>query len=145
MLYESKINLSVQKDILRVNPQFHGRPRFDCVLIQAHQDDYIFARLLQVFTITYQTRRHSLALVLPFDNRIPLLNRGRDRDLRFTRVISRPRSTCVVIDVETIIRGALIVEDYGADLGNSFIIVDVVDADMWWRMKSVKLAYKVAL
>lgn len=129
VFYESSIDWSLQHNILRVNPNFHNRPRNDYVLIQAHVDDYIFAQLLQIFSIQYKDRMHHLALILPMDNPVPLLNRGRDRDLQFTRVIARPRSSCVLVDVETVVRGALIVRDY---------------SDLWWRMKSIKLAQKVA-
>ena len=78
------------------------------------------------------------------DNPVPLLNRGRDRDLRFTRVVARPRSTCVLVDVETIVRGALLVRDYSSQHPDEHIVLDVIDTDLWWQMKSIKLAQKVA-
>lgn len=144
MFYKSSIDCSIQHNILRVNPNFHNQPRNDYVLIQAHEDDYTFAQLLQMFSIKYKDRTHHLALIWPMDHPVPLLNRGRDRDLRFTRVVARLRSSCVLVDIETIVRGALLVKDYASQFPDEHIVLDVIDADLWWRMKEIKLAQKVA-
>lgn len=48
------------------------------------------------------------------------------------------------MDVETVVRGALIVRDYSAQHLDEHIILDVIDTDLWWRIKSIKLAQKVA-
>lgn len=76
---------------------------------------------------------------------MPILGRGRDKALRFTRVVARARSSCVVVEMETIIRGALLVKDYSSEYSSEHIVLEVVDPDMWWRMKSIKnnLAHKI--
>lgn len=84
-----------------------------------------------------------MALILPMDATLPLLNCPHDRDLHFTCVNARPRSSCVVVDLETVICGALLVEDYGAPLSNEYIVIKEIDADLWWRMKLMELAQKV--
>ncbi|KJA13371.1 hypothetical protein HYPSUDRAFT_151670 [Hypholoma sublateritium FD-334 SS-4] len=143
VFFESMADWSIQSDILRAHPNFHHRPRYDHIILQAHKDDYVFAQLLKLFSIAVNEQTFNLALVLPLDGKIPLLNRGRDQDLRFTRIISRPRSASVVIDIDTIVRGALVVKDHGAELPNSHIVLDVIDSDFWLRMKSIKLAHNV--
>lgn len=97
-----------------------------------------------MFGINYEGVDYHMALILPFDNPVPNTGRGRDRKLRFTRIAARGRSSCVIVDMEKIIRGALVVKCYGAQLENEFIVLDTVDADIWWRMKSIKLAHNIA-
>jgi hypothetical protein len=138
----------MKSNILRINPNFHGNDRHDYVLIKAGELDCFFAQLLYVFGITYKDETYHLALILPMDNPVPVMGRGRDRKLRFERVIARPPLRSAVVSINTIIRGALLVKDYGASPETSksgHIVVDSIDADIWWRMKSIKLARNVKL
>jgi len=91
----------------------------------------MLAQLLKVFGITFRGQQYYMALVLPFDRPIPLLNRQRDKDLRLTRVRSRKRSESAVVDTETIIRGALLTEEY--DYPDEYFVLDAIDDDFWWR------------
>jgi len=131
----------VWTDILRAHPQFHGRPRYDYVLIKVSDTQCMLAQLLELFGIAFRGKQYYMALILPFDRPIPLLNRRRDNDLRLTRVRSRKRSESAVVDTETIIRGALLTEEY--DHPGEHFVVDAIDDDFWWRMKSVKLAQNI--
>jgi len=101
----------------------------------------MLAQLLEVFGITFRGRVYYMALILPFDRPIPLLNRRRDKDLRLTRVRSRKRLESAVVDTETIIRGALLTQEY--DHPDEYFVLDAVDDDFWWRMKSVSLAQNI--
>ena len=113
--------------------------------MQTSVAEVIFAQLLYMFMYTHNSRDFYMALVHPMDNPVPLSDRGRDRALRFTRVVARARSTCVVVELATIVQGTLLVKNYDAQIPNSeYIVLDVIDADMWWRMKSISLAHKVA-
>lgn len=130
-------------DILRTNPHFHGRPRYDYVLLHAAADTFIFGQLLYTFGTIHNQSTYKMALVLPMD--IPIIqsenvNRKSDQDLRLKRIQARPRSGAVVIDLDSIVRGALLVKAYGAQYDDEYIVVDAIDADMWWRMKTIKLA-----
>jgi len=87
-------------DILRVNPHFHGHMRYDYILIKVNNNCCMFGQLLEVFGITFRGRKYYMALVIPFDRPVPLLNRRRDKDLRLTRVRSRRRSQSVIVDTE---------------------------------------------
>jgi hypothetical protein len=101
----------------------------------------MLAQLLEVFGITFRAKEYYMALILPFDRPIPLLNRRRDKDLRLTRVRSRKRLESAVVDTETIIRGALLTQEY--DHPDEYFVLDAVDDDFWWRMKSVSLAQNI--
>lgn len=148
MFYESTIDWELKFNILRINPNFHNNDRHDYVLIKAGETDCFFAQLLYVFGIEYQGNTYQRALILPMDVPVPVQGRVRDRKLRFRRVIARPYSRSVLIDINTIIRGALLVKDYGAPLETSksgHIVVESIDADIWWRMKTINLAHNVQI
>jgi hypothetical protein len=101
----------------------------------------MFAQLLEVFGITFRAKEYYMALILPFDRPIPLLNQQRDKDLHLTRVRSCKRLESAVVDTETIIRGALLTREY--DHPDEYFVLDAVDDDFWWRMKSVSLAQNI--
>ena len=42
-------------------------------------------------------------------------------------------------------RGALLTKDYGVEVGDEYIVMEVVDNDLWWRMKSVSLGTNIRL
>ncbi|KAF9470067.1 hypothetical protein BDN70DRAFT_902412, partial [Pholiota conissans] len=141
--YESVINWQITTDILRTNECFHNRPRYDFVLLQASKKDFIFAQLLYTFGVTFNECIYQMALILPMDKPIVQsknLFHKLDIDLRFKRLRSRPRSGTAVIGLDSLIRGAVLIEAYGCKNNDEFIVMDVVDADMWWRMKTIKLA-----
>jgi hypothetical protein len=48
-----------------------------------------------------------------------------------------------VVDTETLIRGALLTSEH--DSPGEFFVLDAIDDDFWWRMKSVNLTYNVNL
>jgi hypothetical protein len=52
-------------DILRVNPNFHGRPRYDYVLV--NESLSMLAQILSLFSIDYQGKSYHMALILPMD------------------------------------------------------------------------------
>lgn len=86
-----------------------------------------------------------MALVKPFDQPfnpgdVPQLTRFKDQQLGFTRLRRRVGhvDTTAVVSIESIVRGALIVEDFGCEYGDEYLVVDTVDQDWWLRMKSLR-------
>lgn len=127
-------------DILRVNPNFHGHPRFDFAIlnVDSKMQTAVIVQLLFVFQITYHAHNFELALVLPFDAPISRQDRDRvrrDTALRLKRLHPRRRCEAVLVDVNTIIRGALLTPDPSSEEDDR-ILVDLVDEDMWMRFKS---------
>uniref|UniRef100_A0A8H7Y2E1 Uncharacterized protein n=1 Tax=Psilocybe cubensis TaxID=181762 RepID=A0A8H7Y2E1_PSICU len=148
--YESKITWKTERNILRINPSFHGRKRYDHALIQvdSEKNTYIFVQLLYVIGIKVEETLYHMALVLPLDEAIPALENHRisDKKLRFIRVRSRHRSKAAFINVESIVRGGLLAQAFRPPHQvDEYIIIDVIDEDMWWRLKSVKLVKHVVL
>ena len=73
-----------------------------------------------------------------------MVNRPRDKALRFTRVQARPRASTVIIDTCSIIRGGLLVRDF-ASPGNEYLVIEFIDEDMWSRLKNIDLVTNTRL
>jgi hypothetical protein len=143
--YESTVDWCLARDLLRANPSFHNKLRYDCIIIKVDEGKYIFARLLYIFGYTIDTKDYLTALIQPMDLPPSSHHRTRNRDLRFTHVRARQRSLSVFISVESIVRGALLVEDFGAEYGDEYLVIDVVDSDMWLWLKTLALVQRVNL
>jgi len=150
--YKSSITWREETNFLRTNPSFNKQPRYDYVLIQVDNSQNgqtcICAQLLEVFGITIHGTVYHIALVLPLDEHIPMGegHHAHDNALRFTRIWARHRSKAVFIMVESIICGALLAPASSEpEQMDEHLVIDVIDEDMWWRMKSVKLVYNVKL
>ncbi|KAJ7757236.1 hypothetical protein DFH07DRAFT_868144 [Mycena maculata] len=131
--YESMSTWTSTADYLRCNPKFHGRPRYDCVLIKTPQQP-IFAQIISLFSCVVEGKSHPFALVQPLDAPSGPLKR-KDKLLRFHRVRAKPRKSSEFISVHSIIRGAVLVPDF--DKEGEFIVFDVLDTDASLRYKSL--------
>lgn len=86
-----------------------------------------------------------MALILPLDEPIPMHERrSDDHNLRLIRLRARSRKHAVFINVESIVRGALLTRDHNSDFDDEFLLVTAIDQDMWWRNKSLILPSKRA-
>ena len=119
-------------DLLRCNESFFHHPRFDYVLIMIG-GRHFFAQLLSLFQIQTDTKSHPLALVQVY-SKPPGSVRRKDRDLGLYRVRLKS-SPYMIIPLESIVRGALLVED--AVIQGDHFIVDTVDGDIFLRMGSI--------
>ena len=131
--YESKVTWKEITDYLRCNPKFHNNPRYDCVMIQTTASKPIFAQLIFVFSITIGNTKYPLALVQTFD--APITTTTKDKDIGLHRLRAQPRIKSEIFAIASIIRGALLVKDY--DTENDYLVMDIVDTDMFLRMKSL--------
>lgn len=130
--YTSAVSWDTATDYLRCNPRFHGRPRYDGVIVNIG-NKIIFAKLVFIFECRFEEVVEPLALVLPLD--VPTGPRSRkDKDLGLHRVRAVPRIDCEFIPVQSIIRGAMLVQDQ--DTPDEYFVVDVVDTDMFMRMRT---------
>ncbi|KAJ3509094.1 hypothetical protein NLJ89_g5404 [Agrocybe chaxingu] len=165
--YESKIDWRTKTDLLHANPNFHNRPRYDFILVDAgpakstnnsgsipSQDlpdtvpehEYFFAQLLYIFEIQEAGKAHHMALILPFDEPIPIQERPQaDDDFHFTRLRHRHRAKSAFIDVETIVRGAVLIPARDIQYDDEYLVFNVLDEDIWMRMRTIQLASSVAL
>lgn len=126
--------------MLRANPDFFHQPRYDFVLIKVYDDVYLFAQLQYIFGITIEEQTYYMALILPLDEPIPRHERSSDdTDLRLIRLRARARKRAVFINVESIVRGALLTRDHDSNYDDEFFLITAIDQDMWWRNKSLIL------
>jgi hypothetical protein len=135
--YESKVDWRQASNYLRCNPRFHGHLRQDFVIIEGGLGGPIFAQLLFVFKCTIAAKEYSLALVQSYDEHIPASERPKkDADLDLFRVRARPRKSSEFIFLDSIIRGALLVDSFDSEHGDEKLVVDIVDTDMFLRLLS---------
>jgi len=105
-----------------------------------HTDDHkpLFARLLLVFKCFVAKEEYSLALIHRFNQPIPGHEHPKkDAELGLLRVRATPRKKADIIFVKSIIRGALLVEDYGSEHGDERFVVDTIDTDMFIRLRGL--------
>ena len=111
-------------------------------MLQIDANQCVFIQLLFLFSTEYNGIKYQLALVLPLD--VPPLERNaqRDRDLRLCRVRPRRRQASIVVNMERVVRGALLTEDLSSE-GGEQMVVEFIDEDFWLRFKSVDLVTRV--
>lgn len=136
--YESKVTWKVVTDYLRCSPKFYNRPRYDFVIINT-ADGYIFAQLALVFTIKINDKDYPIALVRAFErpisSSVPRQIRKKDKDLHFLRLQQLKESQMEFVWAQSIVRGAVMVP--ANDLENHSIVFDVLDADMYLRVRDI--------
>jgi hypothetical protein len=139
--YESTITWCLETDLLRANPSFFHQPRYDFIVVRVHDDVHLFAQLQYIFGITIEDQIYFMALILPLDEPIPRHEHqsSDDTDLRLIRLRARTRKRAVFINVESIVRGALLIRDHNSNFDNEFFLVTAIDQDMWWCNKSLIL------
>lgn len=132
--YESLVDWKQNTDYLRCSPQFFNTSRFDCVFIQT-QNGVILGCLVFLFQCAIGNDLFPLALIHPFD--APTGPRLRqDKQLNLFRVHAQPRTKAEFFLVQSIICGALLVQDSGGNPLDHFI-VDTINTDMFLRVREM--------
>ena len=96
----------------------------------------MFAKLLYVFSIIVGDRTYGLAMVQSFDAYTGPVRR-KDTELGLYRLGMKPRGSAEIISLESIERGALLVSDFDTEREDEFLVVDVLDGDMFLRVKEM--------
>ena len=134
MNYVSTVDWREATDHLRCNPRFHGRPRFDCALIQLTTEKTVFVRLVLIFKCRISNiGSFEFVLVQPYTAGIGGPRRV-DRTFKLTRVKAVHRVSSIFIPLSSFIRGAVLVPD--PDHQDEYFVVDHIDGDMFVRMKA---------
>ena len=119
-------------DILRCNESFHGRRRYDHVIV-AMENNHFFARILCLFQISVGMESHPLMYVESYCRPSGQVRR-KDKDLGLYRV-RKKANPYEIISIESIVRGALLIQD--SENPDDYFVVDTIDADMFLRMQSL--------
>ncbi|KAG6847873.1 hypothetical protein H0H93_005308 [Arthromyces matolae] len=132
--YQSREDWSLARDIIRCNKLFHGRERFDCVVVNMDLPGLVVARV-----------RALLRCKLPS---------GKVLDLAIVKMLSRTQSWkpntvwsgCEVheedknpsfILMDYIVRGCLVSPTFDSKAPHMFYLVDTVDEDMFLRASNI--------
>ncbi|KAF8154643.1 hypothetical protein B0H34DRAFT_852350 [Crassisporium funariophilum] len=140
--YESLVDWRAHTDYLHAHPTYCkiAGGRFACVIIDSTPRP-LFAQLIFVYTVALkiqvngkqETFQIPLALVQPFKENLKMFKQ--DKDLGLMRLKLMPEDSARIAPAHSIICGAYIVSE-GEGFGTS-LIVDVVDTDMFLRLKKL--------
>ena len=123
-------------DLLRCNPKFWNRPRYDFAIVDFLSRGQVFVQLVFLFMCQVGASVYSLALVQALE-RHPRRGAIKDIDKKLSiyRWNIRARSRCEIIPLCSIVRGALLIPDnkYVGD----YFVVDTLDANMFLRVKAM--------
>ena len=87
-----------------------------------------------MFLCVVDSKVYPLALIHPYDAGIQGPRCRKDKDLELLRVRVRPRVQAEFISLHSVIRGALLIQDFDSD--SDYFVVDTVDTDMFLRLRS---------
>ena len=130
--YESIINWEIKTDYLRCNSKFHGNPRYDFVIVELPRGR-VFARLACIFICWIGRCDYRLALIQALDKSTRQNTKAIDKELSILRWHIRAQNRCEVVPLDSIVRGAVLLEDI-KNSGDYFVI-DTLDGDMFLRLK----------
>jgi hypothetical protein len=131
--YESKITWQSNTDLLRCNPSFQKKPRYDCVIINT-TEGIMFAQLIFVFVTTVENTEYPWAFIQPYN--IPVgLPRRKEMELGLFRVCAQTRASAEFVDARSIIRGVVLVPTFEKD--DDYFVFDVLDADLFMRIQEI--------
>lgn len=132
--YESAVTWCTLTDYLRCNPNFHGHPRYDGVILDTGNSSVIFGKLLHIFICQVGQSLEPIALVWPLDAPTGVRLR-KDKHLGLYRVRAKPRAQAEFFSLRSLIWGAVLVEDL--DRYGNFFVMDVANTDMFLRTKTI--------
>jgi hypothetical protein len=133
--YESLVDWRQTSDYLRCNPNFYNHPRYDFVLVPTPASA-IFGQLILIFSCGIGDQQHPFALIQPYE--VVGLQQRSARDKVFGLMRIRKKRETEFISMKSVIRGALAAPVTTDPAGSTDrFIVDVVDPDMFLRVKRV--------
>ena len=128
--YQSKVDWTEMKDILRCNSNFHGGPRFDCVIIHDDAPGITCARLRSLIRCWLPAGKIlDLALVRRFS-----CSKWKLRTLwKGCRILDEDEGSLTIVSLDYLLRGALMCPVSEREGETAHYFVDTVDPDMFLR------------
>lgn len=138
--FNSVIDWCVISNILRAHPDFHNKPHYDYTLVKIYSQQSIIIQILYIFRLLYDDVHYHLALVIPYNTPLqePTQNPACDMELWLTQLRPRARGSSMFINMNLIIRGALLASDPSSRVAEC-LVVNFVDQDMWMQLKAIEL------
>ncbi|KAJ7606248.1 hypothetical protein FB45DRAFT_765753, partial [Roridomyces roridus] len=135
--FQSRVDWKQGRDILRCNPMFHGRPRYDSVTYSADRDESAMGRLKFLFRCQLPSKETiDLALVRPYRRSSWHPPTRTDCPIREWAPARAGQYKTAFIALEHITRGCLLSPIFGASR-EVFYVMDCVDADMFLRLHDI--------
>jgi hypothetical protein len=130
--YQSLEDWTEARDILRCNPNFHQRERYDCVIINDDSPGTSVARLRSLLRCRLPSGKVvDMALVHTFSR-----NSGKPYTMWENCQISAEARDSSLVLLDYVIRGALLCPVFDSDARLHYI-VDTVDGDMFLRVNDL--------
>ncbi|KAJ6482316.1 hypothetical protein C8R47DRAFT_1073607 [Mycena vitilis] len=130
--FQSKVDWKLAQDILRCNPSFHGRPRYDSVIYEADGDDLAMGELKLVFRCHLpQKVTLDLAMIKPYRNSSWTLRTRTDCPIH-----EWSPGNPIFVALEHVTPGVLLCPIFGVSR-KVFYVVDCVDEDMFLRVNNI--------
>ncbi|KAJ7236320.1 hypothetical protein C8J57DRAFT_1088249 [Mycena rebaudengoi] len=130
--FQSQVDWNIGRDILRCNPEFHGRRRYDSVIYEAHGDDLAMGQLELVFHCHLPCKvTLDLAMIQPYRKSTWAAKTHTDCPMH------EWTSSCIFIALQHVTCGALLCPIFGAPR-EIFYVIDCVDEDMFLRVNNIE-------
>ncbi|KAJ6534560.1 hypothetical protein B0H10DRAFT_1935182 [Mycena sp. CBHHK59/15] len=130
--YQSKVNWELARDILRCNPCFHSRPRYDSIIYEGQDDNLAMGQLKLVFRCHLpQKVSLDLAMIQPYRKSSWVARTPTDCPIREWNP-----GSMIFIALEHVTRGVLLCPIFGASR-EVFYVVDCIDEDMFLRVNQI--------
>ena len=131
-MYQSKEDWREAQDILRCNPDFHGRQRYDCIIINDDSPGTTVARLHSLLRCRLPSGKViDVALVHTFTE-----SKWKPETMWDNCQIRLEAESSSFVLMDYVIRGALLCPVFEADTKLHYI-VDTVDGDMLLRVNGL--------
>ncbi|KAJ7808967.1 hypothetical protein B0H14DRAFT_2380110 [Mycena olivaceomarginata] len=131
--FQSAVTWKGERDILRCNPNFHDKPRYDSIIYTAEDDPLAMGQLALIFRCSLPHGvKVDLAMIRPFRNSSWQPRTRTDCPVR------ERKSSAMFVALEHAVRGALLCPIFGASR-EAFDVIDCIDEDMFLRINGIDL------
>ena len=132
--FKSKVTWELETNVLRCNPNFNTKPRYDHILAATSNGGVMFTQLLFIFTTSNDNRTDPWVLIHLYDTEVgrptPL-----EWDFQLFRIHAKARGSSCFIPTKSIIRGVVVIPIYVKD--NDYFVFDLLDGDLFMCIRDL--------
>jgi hypothetical protein len=140
--YESVVSWKEEIDYIRCAASFHTRERKDAVIFRT-VNGYAFGKLIMIFIcqIGPSLKQYPICVIQRLEQPNTTSTRSaKDKDLGFCRLRCRPEDQVGAYEfifARSIVRGALLVNDFEKQPPLDSLVLDLLDEDMFVRCQRI--------